>query len=269
MGIEKKYKYILERIEKAPRPVVFVNGATHGDEKIGVFVGQILSKTKITKGSLFINIANEKAFKKGVRFIDQDLNRSAPGNPQGNYEERLAYYLGEVSKRVDVFFDIHSTTSELKDALIVTKLNDKIKEIIKIISPKLVLVMKATGNKALMSQSKIGIAFEYGKDNKETAAKVIRDIKKVLFALGMIKIKINILLGKPKVFVVKKAFKKSDGHRLHGNIKNVRLVKKGRVVATSSDGKKIIAKEDFHPILFGQDNYDGMFGFMGHKTDLD
>src|SRR3989344_3478812 len=80
-------------------------------------------------------------------------------------------------KSADIVIDIHSTTSELRDALIVTKLNNKIKEYVYIISPKYLLVMNATKKTVLISHAKIGLAFEYGKDNDPKGAILDKKIK--------------------------------------------------------------------------------------------
>lgn len=121
------------------------------------------------------------AFKAGKRFIDQDLNRSFPGKKDGNHEQKLAFNIVKKLKRYDIVFDIHSTKSELKDALIVTKLNMHTKEIIKKINPKYLLHMKITGQKALISHARIGIAFEYGKEkDMRVVNKIVSDIYKAV-----------------------------------------------------------------------------------------
>lgn len=51
---------------------------------------------------------------------------------------------------------------------------------------------------------------------------------------------------------------------LHKGIKNYKLVKKGTVVATIGK-EKMIAQQNFYPILFGQSNYEDIFGFLGKK----
>ena len=107
---------------------ILLNIATHGDETIGHAVAKEIQKLKITKGKVIIHVANEKAYKLKKRFVDQDLNRSFPGNVEGNHEQRLAVNILPIVKSADLVIDIHSTTSELKDALIVTKQNKKTKK---------------------------------------------------------------------------------------------------------------------------------------------
>lgn len=242
---------------------IIVNAGTHGDEKIGLRVIDALKKLNINNGQLIFNIANPEAFMLDKRFVDQDLNRSFPGKKNGNYEQRRAYELLPIIKSADIVIDIHSTTSELKDALIVTKINKKTKEYIEAISPKYVLIMKATKNNALISNAKIGIAFEYGKDNE--VKKVVDGIKNLLLYLKVIKqLNKKNKINRPIFFEIYKSILKPKGAKLHRNIKNYKMIEKDEIYA-SLKKKKIKAFEDFYPILFGEKNYKDIFGFAGRK----
>ncbi|MFA7252698.1 MAG: succinylglutamate desuccinylase/aspartoacylase family protein [Candidatus Paceibacterota bacterium] len=244
---------------------IILNIGTHGDEKIGGLVIKELSKLKTSENIFTVQIANEKAYKLNKRFIDQDLNRSFPGKKSGNHEEKLAYMLSPIIKSADIVIDLHSTTSELKDALIVTKLNRKTKEYIKVIQPRNVLIMKATKSTALISQAKVGIAFEYGKDMDPLVVKKISlGILSLFNHLGLIKIKTPKAKFKSRYFSVNSAVKKPRGYKLLNKIRNYKLIKKGETYAVYGN-KKLVAGEDFYPILFGQKNYEDIFGFKGQK----
>ncbi len=244
---------------------IILNIATHGDETIGHKVSEEIKKLKILKGELLINIANKKAFEKKVRFIDQDLNRSFPGNKSGNYEQRLAASLLPIIKSSDVVIDIHSTRSSLKDSLIVTKLDRNTLKYIKIINPKYLLYMNITKDNALISSAKVGIAFEYGKDeSKETLQKTVRDIKKLLLYLNMIDGEERNEKPRTVFFEVSKSVEKPDKMKLKKEVKNFKLVKRGDIYATNNK-KHLVAKNDFYPILFGESNYKDIFGFEGKK----
>ena len=238
---------------------------THGDERIGLRVVKEIRKLKINNDILRIQISNNKAYKFKKRFVDQDLNRSFPGKKNGNYEQRLAYKLSTLIKFADLVIDIHSTKSELKDALIVTKINQKTLKYIKIINPKYVLIMGATKNNALISQAKVGIAFEYGKDNDSAVIKkTVVSIKKIFSYIGLIEYKFSIKAQKTKYFLVKSEVVKPKKYKLLKKIKNYRLVRKGETYATN--GKDyLVAKESFYPILFGEKDYSDIFGFTGKK----
>ncbi|MBI4652835.1 succinylglutamate desuccinylase/aspartoacylase family protein [Candidatus Kuenenbacteria bacterium] len=246
---------------------ILLNILTHGDERIGLKVVREIQKLNIDKKILFVQVANKKAFKSKKRFIEQDLNRSFPGKKNGNYEERLAYKLSTTIKSVNLVLDIHSTRSELKDAIIVTKLDGETLKYVKAIQPKYVLVMNATKNNALISQAKIGIAFEYGKDNDPNVLKkIVQDIKRVFYYISLINVKLHKRKQITNYFNVISEIKKPRGYKLLKKIKNYKLVYKGEAFACRGDNY-LIAEEDFYPILFGEKNYKNIFGFMGKKLE--
>jgi len=234
--------------------------ATHGNEKIGLKVAKEIEKLNID--NLVVKIGNEKALKLNKRYIDQDLNRSFPGKRNGDYEERRAFELSPIIKSADIVIDIHSTTSNIKDTLIVSKLNKEMLLCIKSIQPKYVIIMEKSKN-SLISQAKIGISFEYGKDNSMIALKkIVLDIKKLLNHFGLIKAILPKNKTATKYFNVTSIVPKPKGYKLLNKIKNYTLVKKGTAYATNKN-KKLIADEDFYPILFGEKNYKNYFGFKG------
>jgi len=247
---------------------ILLNIATHGDENIGFEVAKEIKKLNIDQNIFIVQIANKKAFGLHKRFIDQDLNRSFPGKKRGNYEERRAYELLPIIKSVDLVIDIHSTTSDLKDTLIVTKLDSKTLKYVKIIQPKHVLVMNATKDNALISAAKIGIAFEYGGDNnKEVLQKTILGIKRLLNYLGIINEKLPVTSIKTIYYDVISTVTRLRGYKLNSNIKNYKLVRKGVLIAEK--GKDLlVAEEDFYPILFFEKSYKDYFGFKAKKIKI-
>jgi succinylglutamate desuccinylase len=244
---------------------IIINILTHGDERIGLRVVKEIEKLNVDKNQLSFQIANDKAFKLRKRFVDQDLNRSFPGKKNGNYEERIAYRLSPVIKSADLVLDIHSTKSNLKDAIIITKFNKKTSEYIKAICPKYVLIMNATKTNALISQAKIGIAFEYGKDkDPKTLQKIVTDIKRLFFYVGLIDNKPQKRKRETNYFNIISEVKKPKGYRLLSKIKNYKIIYKGESFATNRKNY-LFAKENFYPILFGGNSYKTIFGFAGKK----
>ena len=78
------------------------------------------------------------------------------------------------------------------------------------------------------------------------------------------KLKKNETKIKPSFFDVYKSVPKPKGAILDKKIKNYILVRKGQTYATV-DKKPFKAREDFYPILFGNKNYDNIFGFAAKK----
>lgn len=83
---------------------------THGNESIGLEVVKQLDEYNRYFDWV---IANPLAYKKGLRFIDCDLNRYAPGNLKSDkYEKRRVAELILIAKKYKYIIDIHSSISK-------------------------------------------------------------------------------------------------------------------------------------------------------------
>lgn len=241
---------------------ILIVACTHGHEVQGLKVIKILRqnnllKTKYKNLKVDFLIANKKAMRKKVAFLESDLNRVFPGKEEGNYEERLAF---EISKKIinyDLVIDIHSTNTiknKKEEMIIFTNISKRLLEILKVIAPSVCIHMKYKNKNALISSAKLGFAFEYGDNSYKTAKKVSEKILKVLDYLGDLNIyKVYNVFKKPKSF-----------SKENIKVKNFQLVKKGNLVAKKKN-KKILAKEDFYPVLFGENRYKDIFGFKAKK----
>ena len=253
---------------------ILIIGSTHGHERIGLSVIEELKKLNINKNILDFEIGNPLASEKNVPFTESDLNRIFPGLENGNYEERRAFELSPKIKEAELVIDIHSTnTTDLSEnsMLIVTKYDEPTKEIINIIKSPKVLFMKYKSENAVISQAKIGIAFEYGKDGSINVLNaILYDIGEILFFYKIIDKNPFVIYDKTKnteVFEVYDVFKKDfiGSYKLDSNIENFNEIKKDEIICDTETNEKIIANEDFIPILFGENRYTEILGFRARK----
>ncbi len=253
-------------IEK--HPIVAIVGCIHGDELIGKRVMEELKRIKLKKGKLITIIGNKKALRMKRRFVDQDLNRSFPGRSDGNYEQRLACDLKENLCGADFVIDIHSTVTDVKDLVIITKVNSEILDLLNFFAPRRVALMTPDiGEKALTYYCKAGISLEYGKDKNMTVQrKVFRDIMIMLAKLDMIDYKFKKNSYKPEFYKIEGVIKKQKGFNLNDEVKNFKFVKKGALIA-SNKRKSEQAKKNFYPILFGKKSYQDIYGFAAKKVE--
>lgn len=257
------------KIQGEGKPKILIIGCVHGDERIGQKVINDLRQLKINKGSLITILANTTAIKNKVRFLDQDLNRSFPGKRGGNHEEHLAYELLPVLRKADIVIDIHSTTTETRDAIILTKINDLIRSLLDIINPRRVVLMPPRLRKvALSGHVKAGISLEYGKENDPVVLnRTLRDVKRVLAAYGMIKqTRRHEKRKDTQYYKVLTSVPKSESFKLERNIKNFVPIKKGAVI--SRCGSKVqTATTDLIPFLVGPKAYKDIWGFAAREVD--
>jgi len=96
-------------------PVMFVSGAIHGDEIIGVEIIRRLADLKALnrlRGTLILApVVNAYGFVALSRYLPdrRDLNRSFPGSPTGSLAAQLAHtFMTEIVERADFGLDLHS-----------------------------------------------------------------------------------------------------------------------------------------------------------------
>lgn len=102
------------------RKILFI-AATHGNEQASVDVMRKIEKDlpKAQFGYDWI-IGNPVAYKLNKRFVEKDLNRSAPGNIDSKiYEVKRAAEIIELSKNYDAVIDLHWTASHCEIVTII------------------------------------------------------------------------------------------------------------------------------------------------------
>ncbi|HAT68072.1 MAG: hypothetical protein A2481_01250 [Candidatus Yonathbacteria bacterium RIFOXYC2_FULL_47_9] len=267
----KYSKKNIEKIQQSPSPRILLNVGTHGTERVGLKVAEYFKNLKPLCGTFVINLANEKAINVGKRFISDDLNRVFPGKEDGNFEEKLAYKMKPFIDVFDIVVDIHSTETGVNSSLIITGFTPKMKPILKAISPRRVIYMKATKSNALISSAKLGIGFEYGKDkSKKTYQDTVLGVARLLEYYKMVEPSRRKQNKKTiEFYEVDASVEKPEGFKVVPGIKNFTLIKKGSTVGHNAKTKeKILAKKSFYPILFGKNSYKTIFGFSSKMKKI-
>ena len=124
-----------------PGPLLFISGGIHGNEPSGVNalkkVFKILEAEKPQiVGTLVGVTGNQRALEKGVRYIDEDLNRTwteknIKSGALDTHEKKEMFEIIEVLERYPeadfekrYFLDCHTTSSSSKPYISVQKVND-------------------------------------------------------------------------------------------------------------------------------------------------
>ncbi len=100
--------------------ILFIS-ATHGNEEYSIKVLDSLEK-KYPKSKYGYErlIGNPKALKKNIRYIDQDLNRSAPGDIKSKiFEEKRAAEIMKISEKFKYVIDLHGSNSKCGVTIII------------------------------------------------------------------------------------------------------------------------------------------------------
>lgn len=241
-------------------PEYSIVGSLHGDEPAGKNAIETVLETDLEfKKPVQFIIANEKALKKEVRYTDCDLNRSFPGDKESErYEERLAAEIMEKVENTKVL-DLHTTHSYPHPFATFSNLNDTTRDLLKSTGAKnAVYFPEHTGT---LNGQLNAVVVETGYQKTEQAeANAVGVIKNFLAAQGVIEG--NHEMSEPNIFKYY-ATVEGDWKFTAENFKEVRA---GESFA-ERDGDKLVAKEDFYPVLMSTNGYEGKLGFKAKKIE--
>ncbi|MCR4279945.1 MAG: succinylglutamate desuccinylase/aspartoacylase family protein [Candidatus Komeilibacteria bacterium] len=262
-------KIIADKIQGHGRPFIAVVGGLHGDEPVGEAIVRRLRDLELERGTLITIIGNPKALKQKRRFIKHDLNRIFPGNIRGSAEQRRAQEIFQLIKGADYVIDIHSTTSNTTDVMIIKKQTPGVRRLISGINPRRVVVMPpGIGDGALINHHTAAISLEYGRHNSHyTYQKTLSAIFKFLAANKMINRR---RLNRRRATDYYRVFgtrPRPTGFRMKKSIRNFQLIRKGEILGWV--GREAIRSQDnFYPVLFGPTSYRDIMGFQARKKTL-
>lgn len=190
-----------------------------------------------------------------MRCIDEDLNRCFPGDPDGCYEERLAFRILEEIEGLKVL-DLHSTRSHPEPFGF-------------FIDSGIETIEKCGVDKAVnlsylpetMMNYMEGISIECGHVGTEKAAENAYQVVLNFLASQ------DVIPREPETVdaEVFEIFGSAEGSDFRFTAENFSKVEEGEVYARN--GSKVRkAEQDFVPLVMSTDGYDDMIGFKGRRV---
>ncbi len=132
---------------------IAILGGTHGNEPVGIKVIEALSK-KVDKytNDYKTFLANPKAHRLGIRYVDFDLNRSFGKDDKsiGNEKSQAEILSKEITGNYDFVLDLHTTTSNMGLTVILTHLDERSVKAacyLKKINPELKIIISVRAGK--------------------------------------------------------------------------------------------------------------------------
>lgn len=252
------------RVEKAGEgePELAVVASLHGDEPCGKnAIERFLSEDWKIKEPVKLVIANEESLEENERFLEADLNRSFPGDPDSElHEERLAAEIIEEVENLKVL-DLHSTHYEPVPFAIFSNLN-----------PRTYSVLESTGvenavhfpeTAGSLNDKVDGVVVEVGKQGTPEATEMAYNVL-VNFLASQGVIETEYEESEPDIFRYTGKVE-GGGYRFLGE--NFRKVEAGEVFA-ERDGEEVRAEEEFYPVLMSTSGYKDKLGFKTEKIDI-
>lgn len=253
-------------------PEVAVVGAIHGDEPCGAdAIEQIVAEEPDVDRPVKLIVANEEALEREIRYVDEDLNRVFPGDPDGDtHERRLAHALNsEISDCTTL--SLHSTQSYGEPFALV----ETVDAIARSICPHLpieAVVEAVEFVEGRLIQSAHTIEVECGfQGSEEAATNAYWVVQSFLATTGVIDppmAESTLDAGNRAavpVFRLRDVIPKVDARSYEIDATNFERVEAGERFATA-DGKEIRAEEPFYPVLMSAYGYEDVFGYVAEKV---
>ena len=253
-------------------PEVAIVGAIHGDEPCGSrAIRRLLAADPAVERPVRLIIANEEALADGVRYLESDLNRSFPGDPEADtHEERLA---ARVLDAVDgcTTLAIHSTQSYAEPFAVI----DSMDEVARAVAPHLpvdVVIETDAFTEGRLIEHPHTLEVEAGLQGSDTAADNAYWLARAFLAATGV-------LSAPgaegvvdaggreavDVFRLRDRIPKPDADEYEVFANNFERVEVGEAFA-AADGETFQAVEPFYPVLLSPYGYRDQFGYVADRV---
>ncbi|PID32750.1 hypothetical protein CR956_00825 [Candidatus Saccharibacteria bacterium] len=155
---------------------ILIVGVQHGNE---VFGADVIEYCKDKYSTVDGVLANPRAYKKGIRFCETDMNRSYNLDKASSYEEKRAIEILKMSADYDLVIDIHTTTADMEFVSIIADYNYMVARALSFVSTEPVVKMEfPTVKHSLIGSVQNSLSLEFNEDFAKTkpAMKIIDDI---------------------------------------------------------------------------------------------
>lgn len=248
-------------------PEIAVVGGIHGDEPCGArAVRAFLAERPDVERPVRFIVANEEALARGRRYVDVDLNRVFPGDPDADtHEGRLAAAL-TAEIRGCATLALHSTQSyEGLFALV-----DEVGPFARAVCPKLSIdAVVETGpdeDGRIFAAAADAVEVECGRQGTERAAEnAVAVTREFLAATGALAGDCAERNADVPVFRLRGPIPKESADTYDVFVPNFEEVAAGEVFA-SMGGEDVVAEEAFHPVLLSPRGYEDVFGYRAERV---
>ena len=241
-------------------PEIAVVGGIHGDEPCGVrAVEHLLEAAPEVKRPVKCIVANEEALAAGTRYLDADLNRVFPGDPDSDaHEKRLAAELLTELKDC-VSLSMHSTQSYTEPFAVIDENATFAKSVCPSLSLDAVVDASDFIDGRLIRHAEV-LEVECGYQGSEQAAEnAITLTEEFLTAVGALEGERSPPRELPLYRLTRLVPKEAaDDYGVPAT--NFERVAAGETYA-SIDGEELVANEPFYPVLMSPYGYENEFGY--------
>jgi predicted deacylase len=253
------------------QPEVAVVAGIHGDEPCGVrAVERLLAEEPAVDRAVKFIVANEEALEAEKRYLEADLNRAFPGDPDADsHEGRLAHDLAREIEGCTVLA-LHSTQSYADPIAVI----DTVDEIARAIAPRLpvdVLIETDNYTDGRLIEHAHTIEVECGLQGTDEAAEngywLVRAFLEATNVLPASDDEDRLAAPERsavRVFRLDGPIPKPPAEEYEVAAPNFERVEAGEVFAYA-DGEALTAETAFYPVLLSAYGYEDIFGYASSE----
>ncbi len=247
-------------------PEVAILAGVHGDEPCGVrAVQRLLDERPSVTRPVKLVVANERALRRQVRYVDEDLNRAFPGDPDAEtHERRLAHELAAELEDC-LTFSMHSTQSHADPFAVVETVTDLARDLCSQL-PVTSLVETGDFVEGRLFTRIETIEVECGLQGTETAAENADRLARA-FLTAVDALPGDTVSRELPVYRLVDRIAKDHADSYEVFVENFQRVDPGDPYA-AADGNTRIAEEPFYPVLMSPNGYQDVFGYAAEKVDV-
>ena len=254
-------------------PEVAVVGGIHGDEPCGArAVERLVAENPDVDRPVKLIVANEEALEDGVRYLDEDLNRAFPGDPEADtHERRLAYDLRRELHGCTTL-SLHSTQSYAEPFTLVSTVDAVTRGLVPHL-PVDALVETDKFTNGRLIEGTHTIEAECGLQGTDAAAEnAYWLVRAFLAGAGAMTAPTAegasaALTGRGEVpvFRLEEEIPKPEAEEYEVFVANFERVAAGERFA-AADGRELVADEPFYPVLLSAYGYRSVFGYAADRV---
>ena len=247
-------------------PDVAVVAGIHGDEPCGPeAVESLLADPPAFDRPVKFVVANEAALERGVRYLDEDLNRAFPG------DAGAASHEGRLAKRLLAELDgcttlaLHSTQSYAGPFALVDTVDPATAEVCADLPVDAVVETDAYAGGRLIDYPRT-VEVECGLQWSEAAAANARElVTAFLEATDVLPTESGVGGDDVPVFRLTDRVPKAPAADYRVFVDNFERVEAGVPFASTGDEERVAA-DSFYPILMSATGYESVFGYAGERV---
>ena len=254
-------------------PEVAVVAGIHGDEPCGPrAVERLLADPPDLERPVKLVVANEEALEAGVRYLESDLNRAFPGDPDADtHEGRLAHHLlGELEGCT--VLALHSTQSTAEPFAVCRTVDEIARAVVPHLTVDRLLETETLADGRLIMHPHT-LEVECGLQGTDAAAEnAYRLVRGFLSATGALADPAGVdsaadggTTREVEVFDLLDAIPKPPAESYEVFVENFAEVDVGDPFA-AADGETFTADEAFYPALMSAYGYADLFGYAAERA---